>query len=52
MFPNYWNPGIWTIPTGGINFIPPIETFYILQENGDRIILEDGTGFILLEEAP
>lgn len=30
----------------------PVETFYLLQENGDKIILEDGSGFILLEAAP
>lgn len=29
-----------------------VETFYILQENANRIILEDDSGFILLEDAP
>lgn len=32
---------------------PPVpETFYVLQESGDRIILEDGSGFKLREAAP
>jgi hypothetical protein len=31
---------------------PPTETFYILQENGDRLILEDDSGFGLTEDAP
>lgn len=30
---------------------PPGETFYLLQENGDRLLQENGDG-ILLESAP
>lgn len=30
----------------------PDESFYILMEDGSKIILEDASGFILLEAAP
>ena len=31
-------------------FVPPVITFYLLQEDGvSRIILENGTGFLELE---
>jgi len=29
---------------------PPVITNYILQENNDKILLEDGSGFALIKE--
>lgn len=37
-------------PVGTVT--PPVDSFYILQEDGFKITLEDGSGFLLLETAP
>jgi hypothetical protein len=45
-------PDIFYRPIGGDNNTPPpAETFYILQENGERILTEDGS-FLVQEAAP
>lgn len=35
--------GKWNPPVGGSAPIPPTETFYLLQANGDKILQADGT---------
>jgi len=36
------------IRLGGNAVVPPPPAEYLLLEDGDRIILEDGSGFILI----
>jgi len=46
MIPSAYFPGVWTINMEGNQFIPPVETFYILAENGDFITDESGNRLI------
>jgi hypothetical protein len=51
MIPSAYFPGVWTINTGENPFIPPVETFYILLQDGGKITTQVGEDFTL-QEAP